>query len=67
MRPVIQSPVCLCLLLINLVGVSTAMLPSREPPEEKKDKPEKEPSTDEEWRKEAMQIVNGIELETFDV
>src|SRR5580704_16102524 len=64
MHQAIQSPVYVCLLLINFVGVSVvAALPLREPPEEKKDKPEKESNADEEWRKEVEKVVSGIELE----
>jgi hypothetical protein len=63
MRQAIRNPFYVCLLLINLAGVPVAALPSRDPPEEKKDKPEKEPSADEEERKEAEKIVSGIELE----
>jgi hypothetical protein len=65
MRQAILSPVYVYLVLINLLGVSAAALSLREPPEEKKDKAqkEKEPNVDEEWYKEAEKVVNGIELE----
>ena len=65
MRQAILSPVYVYLVLINLVGVSAAAISLREPPEEKKDKAqkEKEPNVDEEWHKEAEKVVNGIELE----
>jgi len=65
MRQAIPSPVYVCLLLISLAGVSAAALPPREPPEEKKDKAgkEKEPTIDEEWRKEAEKVASLIELE----
>jgi hypothetical protein len=66
MRQAIQNPVYVSLLLIfTLMGVPTAALSPRQPPEEKKDKAgkEKEPKVDEEWRKEAEKVVSAIELE----
>ena len=64
MRQAIQTPLYASLLLITFVAMSAAALSPRQPPEEKKDKAGKEePNVDEEWRKDAEKVMNGIELE----
>lgn len=61
----IQNPVSVYFLLIVFLGVPGAARLPKEPHEQKEVRAgkEKEPSVEEEWRKEAEKIVNGIELE----
>jgi len=68
MRQAIQILVNACLMVGALLMVAVASAdPPKEPPEEKKDKPEKgtEPDADELYRREAEKLVSGIELEIF--
>jgi hypothetical protein len=68
MRQAIQILVKTCLMIVALLIVSAATAdPPKEPPEAKKDKPEKgiESDADEEYRREAERLVNGIEFEIF--
>src|SRR5436309_2653628 len=66
MRQAIQIPVSTCLMMVALLVLSAATPadPFQEPPEPKKAEPEKGTGADEEQhRREAERLVNGIELE----
>jgi hypothetical protein len=67
-RQAIRIPVNACLMLVALLVVSAAWAdPPKEPPEAKKDKPETSTGADadEQYRREAEQLVGGIELEVL--
>jgi len=68
MQRAISIPVGAGLMIAALLMASPAPAdPQKEPPNAKKDKPEKgEPAVDDEYRREAEKLVGGIEVEIKD-